>query len=452
MKRKWDIKYFYWGFTAFLVIVCSLLFFWLLSTWSGFVGILKHIFTALSPVIYGLLIAYLLDKVLVFFEDTLFVPCGKKLFPRSEKKAKRSARMFAILFTQLLAWSLVAGLLVLILPQIYLSIENLVLKSSDYVMIVSRWIEELLKNDPQLEETAVNLLGSITTYLTDWVKTSVMPQINEILTNITGGILHFLLGILNFVIGIVISIYFMYHKETFRAQGKKVLYSLFKPKNANKIMNEMTFVHKTFGNFIVGKLIDSIIIGIICCIVLLILKMPYPELISLIIGITNIIPVFGPFIGAIPCAVLVLLESPLQCLIFVIFIIVLQQIDGNIIGPKILGSTIGISGFWILFSILFFGEMFGFIGMLLGVPTFAVIYNAASRFNQRRLAKKRLPVETSEFKKISYIDPSTNEPVYKTSRKSFYASEQEKSGRQSDTVSEPESAEKPQTGDEDESE
>ena len=158
------------------------------------------------------------------------MPCGKSCF-HAAKKAKRSARMFAILFTQLLAWSLVAGLLVLILPQIYLSIENLVLKSSDYVMIVSRWIEELLKNDPQLEETAVNLLGSITTYLTDWVKTSVMPQINEILTNITGGILNFLLGILNFVIGIVISIYFMYHKETFRAQGKKVLYSLFKPKN-----------------------------------------------------------------------------------------------------------------------------------------------------------------------------------------------------------------------------
>ena len=169
-------------------------------------------------------------------------------------------------------------------------------------------------------------------------------------------------------------------------------------------MKEARYIHKVFGGFIIGKIVDSIIIGILCFLGLSVMNMPYTLLVSVIVGVTNVIPFFGPFIGAIPSALLILLVSPIQCLYFLIFILVLQQFDGNILGPKILGDTTGISSFWVLFSILLFGGLLGFVGMIVGVPIFAVFYRLLGDFINGLLEKKDLPVQTSQYDNLETVE------------------------------------------------
>ncbi|MBQ8975273.1 MAG: AI-2E family transporter, partial [Oscillospiraceae bacterium] len=192
---------------------------------------------------------------------------------------------------------------------------------------------------------------------------------------------------------------------------KKIIYGVFKPRRANGIVRGVEFVDHTCGAFIAGKVLDSLIVGIVCYISMLILRMPYGALIAMIVGVTNIIPFFGPFIGAIPCALILIFISPIKCLIFIIYIIVLQQIDGNIIGPRILGNSIGLSGFWILFALLFFGSIFGFWGMLLGVPVFSVIYEGIKRLVRLKLRKKALSDDTEDYKRLEQVDVQTNTMV-----------------------------------------
>ncbi|MGE4483864.1 MAG: AI-2E family transporter [Oscillospiraceae bacterium] len=412
MKYRWDKKYLHWGITIFLVVVASITFFWILNRWNSVHSVITLILMALSPFIYGLLIAYLLDKILMFFEHKVFLKLGRKAFPKDEPKGKKFGRICSIIVTQLLTWIVIGGLLILVFPQLYSSIESLINNASSYVNEIVSWAGRFLENNAELQTIAYNLVGNLSEYITGLVKSDVLPKIESIVTNITGGVINMVKWIFTVLIGIVISIYIMYNKETFKAQGKKFLYAIFRPRLANNIMRETRFIHKAFGSFVTGKIIDSIIIGIITYIVLTLLAMPYCSLVSFIIGVTNIIPVFGPFIGAVPSALLILLESPAKCVVFVIFIIILQQFDGNILGPKILGSVSGLSGFWIMFAILFFGKLFGIPGMLFGVPAMSVIYNGLQRLNDRRLASKKLPTDTGEYKRIRYVDPITNQPIY----------------------------------------
>ena len=216
---------------------------------------------------------------------------------------------------------------------------------------------------------------------------------------------------LNILIGFVVACYVLGNVETFSAKCKKLLYSCFSVKNTDTILSAVRFTDRAFNGFINGKIIDSAIIGIICYIVCSILKMPYIVLVSVVVGVTNIIPVFGPFIGGIPTALIILLVSPTKALIYVIFIIVLQQIDGNIIGPKILGSSIGINGFWIMFAILLGGGLFGVVGMILAVPLFAVLYSGLEILVDKRLKNRGLATETAAYVDIVGIDPDTLKPI-----------------------------------------
>ena len=183
----------------------------------------------------------------------------------------------------------------------------------------------------------------------------------------------------------------------FRSQTKKLILSISRDRVAEEIFNFLNFANKTFGGFISGKIIDSIIIGFICFGAMNVMGLPYPVLISTIIGVTNIIPFFGPFIGAIPSVVIIAIASPIQALYFLIMVVVLQQVDGNIIGPAILGNSTGLASFWVMFSIIVGGGLFGFIGMILGVPVFAIIYYYAGRIIKTKLSRKNLPVETWEY-------------------------------------------------------
>ena len=213
----------------------------------------------------------------------------------------------------------------------------------------------------------------------------------------------------NFIIGIVISIYVLLGKETFIAQAKKLVYAVFPADRGNVIVATVRKANDIFGGFIIGKILDSVIIGILCFIGLSILQMPYTLLVSVIVGVTNVIPFFGPYIGAIPSAILIMLANPIQGLYFIIFILVLQQVDGNIIGPKILGDSTGLNSFWVVFAILVGGGLFGVAGMIFGVPLFATIYYITRKLTAWVLRKKGLPEETAAYTEVERIDVDTGQ-------------------------------------------
>ena len=238
----------------------------------------------------------------------------------------------------------------------------------------------------------------------DWLRADLVTAMGNVVTAITTGVIDAVMFIFNLLVGIVVAIYVLIDKEKFLGESKKLVYTLFKAETGDSIIDTARHGHKIFGGFLYGKILDSAIVGLITFIVLTILKTPYSLLVSVIIGVTNIIPFFGPFIGAIPSAILILLADPLQGLYFIIFVIILQQVDGNIIGPKILGNTTGISEFWVTFALLLFGGIFGFLGMIIGVPAFAVIYYVIVQLMNKKLTLKGLPTESAIYREAENMD------------------------------------------------
>lgn len=407
---KWDKKHVTWGITAFAVVACAIVFYMVLRNAETFGALISKIFNILSPFIWGLVIAYLLTPLMRSVEKSIFIPLGKKLNKNGKGKA---ARGFSVLLSELVMLAVLTALVYLILPQLYSSLETIVLNSNAYVNNLSRWVTRLLHDYPQLESYAAQLLGKLNTGLVDWIRSTLLPGVGSLISNVTTGVYQVLVALYNLVIGIIVSVYVLSNLENFAAGGRRLLYSVFSIATAEKIREQLNFINRTFMNFLSGKLLDSAIIGLICYISCVIMNMPYALLISVIVGVTNIIPFFGPFIGAIPSAIIILMISPIKCLVFIVFIFVLQQVDGNIIGPKILGNSVGINGFWVMFSIILGAGLFGFWGMLLGVPVFVVIYTEIDGLIEKRLKKSDLPWEVTQYKDMERIDPITHEPVAK---------------------------------------
>ena len=228
--------------------------------------------------------------------------------------------------------------------------------------------------------------------------------IQQVYAKVNPSVVAVVKSLMNVLIGLVASVYILWSKETFQAQSKKIIVALLSPKGADHVFYLGRNIYRVFNGFVIGKIVDSAIIGVLCYIGILILKMPYPALIATVIGVTNVIPFFGPIIGLVPCAFLILLVNPLQAFYFVIFILVLQQVDGNVIGPKILGNTVGISGFWVLASITIAASLFGFTGMILGVPVFAILYLLISDSVNEKLRKKSLTTDTRAYRDIQTVD------------------------------------------------
>lgn len=408
-------QYIGWGITAFAVIAAGVLFYFSIDYMGDLVKAIRSLMGILSPFIWGLVISYLLVPSMMMYERKLFRPLVASIKKRRPKVtlSKKLPRVLALILAEIVMLLLIAALIYLIVPQVYDSISAIITNSPAYFESASKAIDNLLHDFPEIEMYATKVFGNITETLTKWATNTLLPSMENIVTNITTGVFSVVKAVYNIVIGMIVSIYILYNKEPFIAHYRKALYCIFKPEKARKISSALRFADRTFMGFIVGKLLDSAIIGMICYVGCVVMRMPYDLLISVIIGVTNIIPFFGPFIGAIPSALLVLLVDPKMCLWFVIFIIVLQQIDGNIIGPKILGTSIGINGFWVLFSIVFFGGLFGFWGMLLGVPTFVIIYTAIERAVNRKLESRDLPTDASVYANLDYIDPVTHKPVPK---------------------------------------
>ena len=270
---------------------------------------------------------------------------------------------------------IIYAVLAMLLPQLAVSISRMARSLPQMVDSISSMVDRLFEGNEIIQNYIMQLSDAGTESISGWLKDSILPYMNMILTGLSDSMINAAGIFMNLFIGLVVAIYLLSGRKKFKKQGKLILYSLFKERWANKIVEEIRFADRVFSGFIGGKLLDSAIIGVICYAGMMILGLPYAILISVIVGVTNIIPFFGPYIGAIPSAIILLTVSPMSCLIFVVFIVILQQVDGNIIGPKILGSSTGLSGIWVLFSILLFGGLFGFVGMLIGVPVFAVIYD-----------------------------------------------------------------------------
>lgn len=410
MRRpfRWDKKYLYWGITAFCVVAAAILFYMALNYIGAVGSAISTLVKILSPFIWGLVISYLLGPLVRTLENKVFRPLASKLYRRNKRSDGHGfARGMSILFSEIIMLAVIAALIYLIIPQLYSSIETIVVNSPTYIDNGTQWLTKLLEDYPEIEEYAVQALGDVNEFLANWLKNTVLPGLGNLITNVGAGVYYVVMAIYNLVIGIIVSVYMLGSKETFKANAKRVMYTLFSVETVKKIFDGLDFTDKTFMGFINGKLLDSAIIGLICYIGCVLLRMPYALLISVIVGVTNVIPFFGPFIGAVPCALLILLVNPLQAFYFIIFIIVLQQIDGNVIGPKILGNTVGISGFWVLASITVATGLFGFAGMILGVPVFAIIYMIISDAINAALRKKGRPTITTDYYGIIRVSELT---------------------------------------------
>ena len=411
MRFRWDKKYLYWGVTALCVIAASIVFFLILSKISAIKGFFGIILKVIKPVLYGLLFAYLMNPLVKTFERPILVQWGEKIYGKDSRKSRSFARCIAILLALVLVLLIVIGLLWLVLPRLYESIQTLVTNLPLYFDRMRSTVEEIFKANQDVEDYVLGLFDNLSQTLSSFLSGDLVNELKTVLVSITSSVYAVVMEIVYIVIGFIVAVYILTSKERFAAQTKKVLYSIFDVQHATDIIEEAHEVNEIFIGFVSGKILDSLIIGVICYISLNIIQMPYKELVSVIVGVTNVIPFFGPFIGAVPSAFLILLVDPFKCLIFVIYILILQQIDGNIIGPKILGQNTGLSSFWVICAILVGGGLFGFAGMLFGVPVFAVIYRSVKRAVEHSLKKKDVPVKTSDFLKIAYLDPVTGEPV-----------------------------------------
>ena len=401
------------GVTAFAVIAAALLLFFTLFHLSALRAFLRTLAHILRPIFLGMIFAFLLLPV----HRGIF---GFLVAMTPEKRLKNKGdvqflNVLAIILSLLLAVFLLYLLLAMALPQVYLSIVGLVNAFPDYINSVQEWLQKFLADNPDIQNTVMSVYVSAAASLEDWLNADILPNLESVTTtvqwlrqsvlpNLTGVmssvsalVVSLALLLKDLLIALIVTFYLLIRKDVFAAQSKKIVYSVLPTHVGDLVVEETRSAYRIMSGFINGKLLDSLIIGVIALVCCNLLKFPYPALLATIIGVTNVIPFFGPFIGAIPCGLLVFLDSPIKCVYFAIFILVLQQFDGNILGPKILGDSTGLASFWVLFSILLFGGLFGFAGMVLGVPVFAMIYSVLRRLVHYGLRRRGLPEDTKFY-------------------------------------------------------
>lgn len=408
MKHLRKNRYVLVGLTLFLTFVACTLFKIFLDNFNV-LGVIRTIVRLMMPFMIGFALAYLLNPVMKFFERNLF----ERAFRNSRLKKKRKlVRGLSVLTTVVVALAAFTVVLLLLIPQLAYSLMGILNNLPEYMKNLGNYVEGLVAGNQELANFVDTQMTTINDTIQDFIATA-MPSITKLLGNVTVGVIGVVNALKDSILGIIISVYVLYAKEQFIAQAKKVIVALTPDSFSKPFISLVRETHGVFGGFISGKIIDSLIIGVLCFIGTSILGMPYAVLVSVIVGVFNVIPFFGPFIGAIPSALLILMVDPLKCLWFVIFIIVLQQFDGNILGPYILGGTTGLSAFWVIFAILTFGGLFGFIGMFVGVPVFAVIYTLISRGINKKLEKKGRSTATADYLYLSSVQqkPPQKDPA-----------------------------------------
>lgn len=402
MKNDKYRTYIYWGVTALTVLLLLVAAVFVVMRWSLVAALGAKIANILAPVIYGAVFAYLLNPVYNRVQAAV-MKMTEKIITQEEGR-KRLGGFLGTLASLFLLVAVVVGLISMLIPQLINSISGVMETLPASINNLEIWLEKVLADNPDLEQQVMQHYGAAADYLQNWLTNVVVPNIYRIIGSVSSGVVLVVRAVFDILIGLIVMVYLLNMKEKLLAQAKMIIYGVFPLKIANKVIEEGRYVHQVFGGFIIGKLLDSLIIGLICFVLLGFANMPYVLLVSVIVGVTNVIPFFGPFIGAIPSAFLILLSDPMKCLYFLIFILLLQQFDGNILGPKILGDSTGLSSFWVLFSILLFGGLMGFVGMIIAVPTFAVIYRLVTEYTTWKLGKKALSDSLDSYDRLDYID------------------------------------------------
>ncbi len=404
MKERFQNRYFKLGLTIFasgaaLIVLYEVIIHFnrVQEGWQVITGIL-------SPFIFGLVMAYLLCPVYNATVRRMYRILSTRF--RKKSTAFRLARIMGTFISLLTLFGVVGGLFALVLPETIRSVVGLVQDAPEKFNELIQWIATTFTAErfPELAGAAEAALGQARDSFSEWAETEFLPQIGVYMTQISQGVLVTLKTVMNLFIGVIICVYFLNSKELFKAQTKKLITATMSRKHVEQVQDFANFCNKTFGGFINGKLIDSLIIGFLCFILMSIFQFPYAVLVSTIVGVTNIIPFFGPFIGAVPSAIIICFASPIKALYFLVLILVLQQFDGNILGPKILGGTTGLASFWVLFAILVGGGLFGFVGMVLGVPVFAVAIYYLNLYLRKRLTRKNLPLNTVDYQDFNKYD------------------------------------------------
>jgi predicted PurR-regulated permease PerM len=412
---KWELRqYILIALVVFVTFCCCILFFFLIYRYNGFADFWNRLLYILQPIIIGAVVAYLLNPVVKFLEKHLEKLLGSRM--KSQGKVHKTARGIAIAGSLIFLLGVIVLLIAAVVPAVISSIQGMSATIADGANNMVNWVADFLQGDTELAKEVSDIIEETSDKLRDFLQDDVLTQVQTYATSIASGAIYVGKFFLNILVGLIVSVYLLFSKEQFAGQAKKMLYALFKPAQANVIIETARKSNEIFGGFISGKLLDSAIIGVIAYVVLAIMRMPDPIMIAVIIGVTNIIPFFGPFIGAIPSFIIIVLQNPIQGLYFLVFIVILQQVDGNIIGPKILGNSTGLSPFWVVFAILVFGGLWGFPGMLLGVPTMAVIYYIVKKCVEYLLRKRGLREDTTSYIKLTSVDKNTNMLVYESEK------------------------------------
>lgn len=397
--------------TGFCSLAMAILFFFALYKIKDIYHVISGVFSILMPMIYGLVIAFVLSPICKTYAGLLEEHLPE--FKRHPEKRKRAVKTGSVMLSILTLLIIIYILFALIVPQLLESIMTIVYNMDSISNSVLTWGNNIFQSRPELQQEFQEISSQVGDVLGSWIQNTFMPRLQDVISSLSEGVIYAMSVLKNMIIGLIISVYLLFNRELYAAQAKKVLYSLASPTWANRTMNLARETRDVFSGFVMGKLMDSLIIGILCFFCMILFRMPYAVLISTIVGVTNIIPYFGPFFGAIPSAFLILTVHPLQALYFIIFILVLQQVDGNIIGPKILGSSTGLASFWVLFALLFFGGMWGVVGLIVGVPLFAIIYDMITQGLRYRLEKLDMPTDTVDYGQLDHIDPETGDFILK---------------------------------------
>lgn len=393
-------RYLYIMLAGFGAISLSVVLFFILYGMKNISDAFKRLSDILSPFIYGGVVAYLLRPLCNHFE-TFF----RELLP---EKAKRAAGGIAVGLSLLTGLLVVYALIIMIAPQLIDSVRSIWVTLPGKINQLIDWLTRTFGEDEVLLHYMESAYQTLYSELDKWARETLVPSISNLVSGVGMSVWKVLLFLKNFLIGLIVAVYLLASRKKFKRQSILVLRSVLKPKWAELVLEEAAVVDRMFGGFIDGKLMDSAIIGVLCYLGCITFRFPNALLISAIVGITNIIPFFGPFIGAVPSILLILIESPGKAIWFAVFILALQQLDGNVIGPKILGDRTGLSSFWVLFSITLFGGLWGLVGMVVCVPLFAVIYDIVKKLVRRGLQKNGLP-EAWEQYKADYPDEPEKE-------------------------------------------
>ena len=380
LKRK---PYVYGMLAGFGAISLSVIFFFILFRVQSIKAVVDQVMKILMPFVYGGVIAYLLCPMCNLY--------SRFLAKRLPKKLRMLAEPLAIILSIFVGLFSVYLLIIMVVPQLINSVVSMWLSIPGEMERLVAWLLETYGNNEEIQKVIPYLLASYDTLYSTvdaWATDTLMPYVTNIVSGVGIGLWKMLIFLKDLLIGIAVAIYLLANRKLFKRQGVLLIRGALKPKWADLVLDEIAFVDKMFGGFIEGKIVDSIIIGILCYIGCWIFRFPSALMVSAIIGVTNVIPIFGPFVGAVPATLLILIESPVQALWFMLFVLILQQLDGNVIGPLILGDATGVSSFWVLFSILLFGGLWGIVGMVIAVPLLAVIDNIIRRLVIKGLNKR----------------------------------------------------------------